>query len=580
MRVDSDDEMEKEYDMLDSDLDDDELKKHAADTPATTAPSTPPNGPASDPSTNDVPVKKLPRRRSKVLACTFAGCDKVFDRKLRLEDHLRSHNNERNFVCPHEGCTKAFLRDSHLKHHIKNQHTDIRDYVCDWEGCGASFTTGTRLRRHIETHEAKEKFRCRGYSGCDQTFRKQETLDRHILSVHQNVKPFPCKELDSLTGTPCKKSYDTAEHLRSHVRAKHDTTRFSCDECKARNMDILHNSEGQDDREVVQAHFATYGELQAHITIVHPPTCNLCPTSFTTNKELQRHLEVQHGILSSKTIGKEASLLACTYEGCFKKFTKKGNLNVHVKTVHENKHDFVCGKSEITVPKELADKEGVMLWGCNRSFTSKATLEEHVRTAHLELPSKRMVRKRKRKADVADACDEDDFLPTIGGGVKLKKQKQRKPRSDKGVARKSAMSSLTGAASTLVPPATSLAAARMEVGAFQPDFADYLTMPMDEDPGDQYHHDSTFLSSSMTMYDDHIYHRGNSYHYASGDYPTLLSRDLARTTVKDEPADDLFSNADNAGTVNGLGFLGVDDYEDVNFFGTFEQELDSEYPAL
>ncbi|KIW83442.1 hypothetical protein Z517_02687 [Fonsecaea pedrosoi CBS 271.37] len=540
MRVESDDDnFDKDYDMLDSDSDDD-FEEQGDDTPA----STPPSG-------------TLPRCRQKTLKCPYDNCDKAFDRKVRLEEHIRSHTNERPFQCPHPPCTKAFFRDSHLKHHVKSQHSNIRDYKCTWEGCDSSFTTGTRLRRHLETHEAKERFRCRGYPGCDQTFRKQDTLDRHILSVHHNIKPFPCKELDSVTGAPCKKAYDTAENLRCHMRAKHDTSRFSCSDCMAQNAAILANPD--DEREVIRASFATYGELQAHLTIVHPPTCQYCPTSFTTNKELTRHLEIQHGILPERK-SEDSAVFTCTVQGCGKKFTKKGNLNVHIKTVHENKRDFVCGKTEIALPEEVADQEDVAIHGCNRSFTSKASLEEHVRTAHLGLESKRMLREKKRKAD---RRSDDEYADDTGsGGVQLKKQ--RRPRSDKGVKRTSAMVGLTGVADLPEPE------------QHHDDFLDNHLRTMDE-VGETSNKD-TLLSGSMVICDDHIWHNGTPYHYPSREYPTL-SEDFARASVQDNgPLDGFVHNE----SVNAEGAY---DENDLHFFGQFEPETEFvqrrfEYPAL
>ncbi|OAP63640.1 hypothetical protein AYL99_02867 [Fonsecaea erecta] len=553
MRVESDDDsLDKDYDMLDSDIDDDlEHEADFGDTPASTPPSS-----------------TLPRCRQKTLKCPYENCDKAFDRKVRLEEHIRSHTNERPFTCPHPPCTKAFFRDSHLKHHVKSQHSNIRDYKCTWEGCDSSFTTGTRLRRHLETHEAKEKFRCRGYPGCDQTFRKQETLDRHVLSVHHNIKPFPCKELDSVTGAPCKKAYDTAENLRCHVRAKHDTTRFSCSDCMAQNTAILASPD--DEREVVQASFATYGELQAHLTIVHPPTCPYCPTSFTTNKELTRHLEIQHGILPEKK-SENPVVFTCTVEGCGKKFTKRGNLNVHVKTVHENKRDFVCGKTEISLPEEVADQQDVAIHGCNRSFTSKASLEEHVRTAHLGLESKRMLREKKRKAD--RRSDDEHADDTGAGGTRLKKQ--RRPRSDKGVKRASAMVGLTGVAAAAAASADS-AGSPSHQETVSHGFGNIPREMPDDD--ENISPTGTMLSSSMVICDEHIWHNGTSYHFPSGEYPTLLSRDFARASVHDD--DDPFEDFVHAGE-------GAYDENDLHFFGQFEPETglatqgrDFEYPAL
>ncbi|KAK4937939.1 hypothetical protein LTR10_021504 [Elasticomyces elasticus] len=525
MRVDSDDDFD-DYDMLESE---DDTMNQIDDTPA----STPPTAIA-------------PRAREKNFKCPYEGCDKAFNRQARLTEHIRSHTQERPFICPHPPCTKAFLRDSHLKHHVKVAHADIRDYKCTWEGCDASFATGTRLRRHVEAHKAKEKFTCRGYPGCSQVFRKQETLDRHILSAHEQVKPFKCSDNDPITGLPCNKAYDTAEHLRGHQRTRHDTTRFSCS-----------------DYSLLVASFATYGELQAHITIVHPPTCSYCPTSFTTNKELTRHLELQHGILPDKPNGTTKEF-PCTFDGCDKIFTKKGNLNVHIKTVHENKRDFVCGETEIALPEELVDKEDVVVHGCGRNFTSKATLEEHVRTAHLGLEAKRVMRNKKRKAErQADEPDAQAF-------------KKRKPRSDKGTKKSSAIAGVTGQLPAPGSGATHIEQPQADAQGFDPlNFQPPAAMDvpanqMDEDD------DDNFLSGSMVMCGSQIFHYGSSYHYPSGEYPTVGGQDPA------DLGENYEETASHGGDLEYGEYLpdGAMDYQvDDNFFGGFETEPASVYPA-
>ena len=112
----------------------------------------------------------------KTLPCPFEGCDKAFNRPARLQEHLRSHNNERIFKCDVEDCDKTFLRITHLQHHVKSAHTNVRDYVCDYPGCGKSFVNGSRLRRHVATHDGHDKYRCTEYLPCNETVRKHLSL--------------------------------------------------------------------------------------------------------------------------------------------------------------------------------------------------------------------------------------------------------------------------------------------------------------------------------------------------------------------------------------------------------------------
>lgn len=271
----------------------------------------------------------------KTLQCPYNDCLKSFNRRARLAEHLRSHTNSRPFKCNHDGCTKDFLRDSHLKHHIKSAHTNVRDYICSWDGCGKSFATGTRLRRHEAAHQGREKWKCRGYDGCDETFRKHDTLRKHVLTVHENKKPFPCTETDSRTGENCKSAFETPEKLRAHQRTKHDSSRFTCTLCLEHPT---HDNAGlhapQDDSTNMmfvpqsrEAFFTTYADLQNHIATVHPPICTQCSSTFTTPRELTRHLELIHNIThageAQDTNSESKITFSCTYPDCPRTFTKR-----------------------------------------------------------------------------------------------------------------------------------------------------------------------------------------------------------------------------------------------------------------
>ncbi|KAA6415462.1 MAG: hypothetical protein FRX48_00177 [Lasallia pustulata] len=351
-------------------------------------------------------AKASPRFPSdrKVFHCPYDACSKSFNRPARLNDHLRSHTDTRPFTCPHAPCSKAFLRDTHLNHHIKSAHSTVRDYLCDWKGCGKRFVTGTRLRRHKAAHEGREKYKC---EDCGLDFRKHGTLQKHITLVHEGNDPFVCEVVvDCETGEKCGMGYETLGKLRAHEGRVHAEKRYWCMVC---------SSEAQVQADVVQAAvegmkeaeagFTTYESLQAHVKLVHPPTCASCGLRCGSSRELTRHLEVVHG--GQPVSARQTHL--CTDPSCGRGFTRKGNLMVHMRTVHGNEKRFVCGEVE---PSSLSERK-IAKWdgkgACGRAFQTKANLEEHVRTAHLGLQNSRKGREKRRGWETGE--EEQQLMP-------------------------------------------------------------------------------------------------------------------------------------------------------------------------
>lgn len=287
-------------------------------------------------------------------------------------------------MCTEGSCTKAFLRQQHLQQHIKSAHTDIRDYQCTWQDCYKGFTTATRLRRHLNTHEHRQRFAC-PHEDCGQEFRKRSTLQTHITKVHEHRKPFVCAFLDD-DGKKCDAGFDTADKLRNHHGRMHEVKRYSCSICNPANAS---NEDGHPGSQPAPM-FSTYHALQQHMVAEHPPTCVECGLQCVTQVSLKSHIEVRHGGIDLD----KRKVYACTQPGCDSRFTKKGNLNVHVQTVHGNRR-FICSSSLSRNPKFVEEWDGTN--ACGGSFKSKVRLLDHIRTAHIGVDGQAPTGKSKRE---------------------------------------------------------------------------------------------------------------------------------------------------------------------------------------
>ncbi|OTB07994.1 hypothetical protein M426DRAFT_217611 [Hypoxylon sp. CI-4A] len=324
---------------------------------------------------NDTPLTPLSPAHKfpsdfKTIKCTHEGCDKTFNRPARLAAHLRSHNNERPYKCPFPDCDKDYIEEKHLKQHVKGSHTGEREHICPEPDCGKSFMTATRLRRHQAVHEGQERFRCRDFPPCNQSFRKHQTLQRHIRSDHLQLSAFPCDYKDGVSGEVCGLGFDNAGALRRHQEKEHGEIRFWCDECS-------NQQDGSDGSQPKRVGFTTMALLQAHIKQSHI-NCMFCGLRCNGRQDLDQHMESEHS--NPKSL-EERKTVACTWPNCTKTFTKKSNLNVHIRSFHEG-HRFVCGSVDLGGTEDLAAWS--LQEGCGESFVTKANLENHVRYVHLK----------------------------------------------------------------------------------------------------------------------------------------------------------------------------------------------------
>ena len=308
----------------------------------------------------------------KHLNCPYPGCDKTYNRPVRLESHLRTHTDDRACKCPYPDCDKAYYEDKHLQQHIKGSHKTERTYACDREGCGKSFLTGTRLRRHIDTHKGLNRFNCSGYPGCDKTFRKHQTLQRHIRSDHLQLIPFPCAFVDPVTKIQCNAGFDGAAGLRRHMERDHTPSKYVCTSCVAPNS---YNPDGTPKT----LGFSSDHQLRNHIRKEHAD-CLFCDLKFSGRRELQAHIDSQH---SGKSI-EERRVHRCHRPGCRKAFTTSSNLAAHVRSTHDGQR-FICGNFDVSYHPGLSIFDPAN--ACGKELFSKANLEDHIRTAHLGLAS-------------------------------------------------------------------------------------------------------------------------------------------------------------------------------------------------
>ena len=80
-------------------------------------------------------------------------------------------------------------------------------------------------------------------------------------------------------------------------------------------------------------------------------TCEICEKNFSTNKNKDQHTRIVHGETNYR----------CDH--CLKFFYQLGNVNNHIKTVHEGERNYKCDS-------------------CGKYFTRSHHLKTHIKTIH------------------------------------------------------------------------------------------------------------------------------------------------------------------------------------------------------
>ena len=69
--------------------------------------------------------------KEKPYECPYPLCDARFASSSHVTRHVKTHTNQRNFVC--QTCGKAFIRSEHLRGHM-TLHTGEKPFICFFPG--------------------------------------------------------------------------------------------------------------------------------------------------------------------------------------------------------------------------------------------------------------------------------------------------------------------------------------------------------------------------------------------------------------------------------------------------------------
>ncbi|XP_073417920.1 uncharacterized protein [Dendrobates tinctorius] len=226
-----------------------------------------------------------------------ADCGKSIADGLQLDEHQKTHLDEKNCICLE--CRQCFIHQLDLERH-QSIHREEKTFSC--LECGKCFFQNSDLVEHERIHTVEKPFSCQE---CGLSFTQLSYLVTH-QKVHMEEKTFLCSD--------CGKSFTLKIYLESHQKIHTYDKSFKCTECGKyfiKKSDL-----------VVHQRFHT-GEK--------PYSCPECGKCFSQKSDLSKHHRYHTG---------EKPFLCLD---CRKRFSQKSDLVKHQRT-HTGERPFSCSE--------------------------------------------------------------------------------------------------------------------------------------------------------------------------------------------------------------------------------------------
>ncbi|KAH1003735.1 hypothetical protein HUJ04_003605 [Dendroctonus ponderosae] len=292
-------------------------------------------------------------------------CSKQFPSSVKLKRHLRIHR-EKKLFCTH--CDRKFQMKYLLVQHLKKVHfKECNNFACQY--CTKQFAQEERMKRHIDNvHYNQFKYSC---SHCDRGFNFKYELLRHEEFKHLGLK---------LTCNVCSKSFKNEQYFKEHQKThdpEYKKDEFLCCFCSK-----------------ILTHVKSYKvHMKSHTGEAVASVCDICGKNLTSKASLRHHMRIHTGekpfqcdvcgksftttslLRTHRVVHTKEKPFQCHM--CSKSFTQKGSLNIHVRQHTGVKPSCEFVQQDLIELEDNSDNEPIEQYQCgicSEIFSSKIDL--------------------------------------------------------------------------------------------------------------------------------------------------------------------------------------------------------------
>ncbi|XP_017302873.1 zinc finger protein OZF-like [Diaphorina citri] len=240
--------------------------------------------------------------------CVCHYCNKTFDSKAKIQEHILGHMYEKLYYC--DICGSQQRTKCRFYRHLRDKHlSKPANLSCEF--CSRIFTKKELLQSHLAVHKIGKNYEC---YYCRKTYCHKPNLTIHIQNVHLK------SELEKRTAIlkreficdVCGKSYVRKSGLTDHHRKEHQGGKPVCTICGKMLIDKRSLANHMNAHAGLKPHcceicgrsYSTAAYLKVHMschTGETPHTCHLCPKKFRQRSSYSLHYKTHHpGVIPPK----------------------------------------------------------------------------------------------------------------------------------------------------------------------------------------------------------------------------------------------------------------------------------------